>query len=114
EMMSPVSSGAYHSPIDVTGLSQTFAGHVRVSLVDTAGTVLAERTTVGGSDEGAAFFHTFLRFTVGAPVSAELRVVDLDLGDGTVMAEVVVPLTLLPGQRVVDVQTPAVAGTVCG
>ncbi|MCC6169880.1 MAG: fasciclin domain-containing protein [Caldilineaceae bacterium] len=114
EVFAPVSGGAYHSPIDVTGLARTFTGHVAISLVGEDGTLLAERATVGGTGDEYAFFATYLRFTVSEPTGATLHVTDMDMAEGTVMAQVSVPVTLLPGQRAVDVTYPAVGDRVCG
>ncbi|RIK55921.1 MAG: hypothetical protein DCC57_04310, partial [Chloroflexi bacterium] len=108
EVLAPVSGGAYHSPIDVTGLARTFTGNVAISLVGEDGALLAERATVGGTGDAHAFFATYLRFTVSEPAKATLYVTDMDMAEGTVMAQVSVPVTLLPGQRVVDVTYPAV------
>lgn len=113
ELLSPT-TGGYRSPLDVVGLSQTLMGSVDVTLVDEAGTVLAERLTMGGTVDTHAFFHTFLRFSVTEPIAAVLSVVDMDMAEGLVTEQVQIPLTLLPGQRLIDVTYPTVGGVVCG
>jgi hypothetical protein len=87
ELFSPQANGLYHSPIEVIGFSQTFEGSVNLRLTAADGTVLAERHTQGGSVDGFDFFHSYLRFTV--------------------------PLVLLPGQRVLDLNRPEVGAAVC-
>lgn len=114
ELLSPAAGGGYRSPLDMVGLSQTFMGSVDVTLVDEAGTILAERLTMGGTVDAHAFFHTFLRFSVSEPTTAVLSVVDMDMAEGMVTEQVQIPLTLLPGQRLIDVTYPAVGGVVCG
>jgi hypothetical protein len=114
ELFSPVAGGAYHSPLAVTGLSSTFQGAVSVMLVGAEGDVLAERTTMGGADGEYAFFDTFLRFSVNEPTVVMLKVVDMDMAEGTVLSEVSRELVLLPGQRTVDITYPAVGASVCG
>ena len=112
ELLSPV-AGGYHSPVEVVGLSQTFEGNLLIVLAAADGTILAERTTAGGTADSAAFFHTSLRFTVDDVTPATLNVVEIDLADGIVLTERSVELVLLPGQRVVDVTTPVVGQTIC-
>ena len=61
-MFSPVANGLYHSPIEVRGFSQTFEGVVNMRLrVAASGEVLAERTAMGSSVDGFAFFDSYLR-----------------------------------------------------
>jgi hypothetical protein len=113
ELIAPVEDVAYHSPLDITGFSQTFEGHVGIRLLDKDGAVLAERSAIGGSSDGFDFFHTYVRFTVTEVQTGTLEVFEASAQDGSYLTEVLVPLTLLPGQRVVDLNTPAVGATIC-
>jgi hypothetical protein len=113
EVFSPVANGQYHSPMLVSGFSQTFEGNVNVRLTAAGGQVLAQQTTPGGSVEGFDFYHIDVRFTVTQPVSATLEVYDTGAGDGSEFGAVAVPVQLLPGQRVIDLNSPAVGADVC-
>jgi len=113
ELFSPVAAGIYHSPIEIIGFSQTFEGNVNVRLTDVNGNVLAERNTIGGSVDGFDFFHTYIRFTVTDPIDATLEVFDISANDGSEISKVEIPLVLRPGQRVIDVNTPAVGAAIC-
>lgn len=113
EVFSPRPAGLYHSPIEVIGFSQTFEGSVSIRLKQNDGTVLAERNTQGGSSDGFAFFHSRVRFTASAQISATLEVFEVSAKDGSEINKVQIPVTLLPGQRVIDVDTPAVGAVVC-
>jgi hypothetical protein len=119
-----VYSAAYHSPIAVSGLAHAAAGSVQISLIGPDDTILAERTLAVGppSDEPSsetadpntsAFFAGYLRFYVDQTTEATLRVVEMDMGDGTILSEARVPITLLSGQRVLDITTPVVGQAVC-
>lgn len=118
EVFSPVADGLYHSPIEVRGFSQTFEGvvNMRLSAVGGArdGEVLGERTALGGSVEGFAFFDSYLRFTTSEVISATLEVFEVSAKDGSEIHKVSIPLTLLPGQRVVDLDRPALGAGACG
>jgi hypothetical protein len=113
EVFSPVVAGLYHSPIEVIGFSQTFEGNVNIRLTADDGAVLAERNTIGGSVDGFDFFHTYMRFTASEQISATLEVFETSAADGSEIHKVTIPLLLLPGQRVIDVNTPAVGAEVC-
>jgi murein DD-endopeptidase MepM/ murein hydrolase activator NlpD len=113
EVFSPVANGVYHSPMEVIGFSQTFEGQVNLRLSNEAGEVLAERPTLGGSVDGFDFFHTYLRFTTTEEQEGFLEVFEISAEDGSEINKVTVPLLLLPGQRVVDVNNPAVGVAVC-
>jgi len=113
ELFSPVTSGLYHSPIEVVGFSQTFEGNVNLRLSDSEGNILAERNTIGGSVDGFAFFHSYLRFSVTEPITGVLEVFDISAQDGSEINTIAVPMTLLPGQRVLDITHPTPGGTVC-
>src|SRR5690606_28169142 len=106
EVFSPVAEGVYHSPIEVIGFSQTFEGQVNLRLRNEAGDVLAERGTLGGSVDGFAFFHTSLRFTTTEEQNGTLEVFEISARDGSEINKVTLPLLLLPGQRVIDVDRP--------
>ena len=118
EVFSPVANGLYHSPIEVRGFSQTFEGvvNMRLSAVGGAidGEVLGERTALGGSVDGFAFFDTYLRFTTSEVISATLEVFEVSAKDGSEIHKVSIPLTLLPGQRVVDLNAPVAGAGACG
>ena len=113
EVFSPVAAGLYHSPIVVNGFSRTFEGTVNLRLTDNLGQVLAERNTQGGSVDGFAFFDSYLRFTVGEMISATLEVFESSAKDGSEINKVTLPIVLLPGQRVIDLNTPSVGAQLC-
>ena len=113
ELFSPVGPGAYHSPMEVIGYSQTFEGNVHLRLTDGDGNILAERNTLGGSVDGFDFFHSYLRFTLTDEISATLEVFETSAEDGREINKVTVPLQLLPGQRFVDLNTPTAGTVVC-
>ncbi len=111
-VFSPVDAGGYHSPVEVIGLSQTAEGNVSINLVRPDGALLGQRTTLGGALD-YAFFQTHLRFSVSEVTTATLNVVETDMADGTILTTISVPITLLPGQRVIDVTTPGVGQALC-
>ncbi len=113
ELFSPIESGLYHSPIEVVGFSQTFEGNVNLRLSDAAGNILAERNTIGGAVDGFDFFHSYLRFTVTEPITGVLAVFDISAQDGSEINTISVPMTLLPGQRVLDLSNLTPGQTVC-
>jgi Immunoglobulin-like domain of bacterial spore germination/LysM domain len=113
EVFSPVGNGLYHSPIEVIGFSQTFEGNVNLRLSDDAGNVLAERNTTGGSVDGFAFFHSYLRFTATEPITGLLEIFESSAQDGSEINKVSIPMTLLPGQRVIDINNLTLGKTVC-
>lgn len=113
EVFSPLGNGLYHSPIEVVGFSQTFEGNVNLRLTDDGGNVLAERSTIGGSVDGFAFFHSYLRFTVTEPITGLLEIFETSAQDGSEINTVAIPVTLLPGQRVIDINNPAPGQAVC-
>lgn len=113
EVFSPVTEGLYHSPMVVNGFSRTFEGNVNLRLTDNNGQVLAERNTLGGSVDGFAFFDSYLRFTVSEMISATLEVFDTSAMDGSEISKVTIPVVLLPGQPVIDLNRPTVGEQVC-
>lgn len=113
EVFSPLGNGLYHSPIEVVGFSQTFEGNVNLRLTDDGGNVLAERSTIGGSVDGFAFFHSYLRFTVTEPITGLLEIFETSAQDGNEINTVAIPVTLLPGQRVIDINNPTPGQAVC-
>lgn len=121
EVFSPVGNGLYHSPIEVIGFSQTFEGNVNLRLSDDAGNVLAERNTIGGSvdvrepqsNDGFAFFHSYLRFTATEPITGLLEIFESSAQDGSEINKVSIPMTLLPGQRVIDINNLTPGKIVC-
>ncbi len=114
EVFSPVANGLYHSPIEVRGFSQTFEGVVNMRLSAAGGEILGERTALGGSVDGFAFFDSYLRFTTSEVISATLEVFEVSAKDGSEIHKVSIPLTLLPGQRVVDLNAPTPGEGACG
>jgi uncharacterized surface protein with fasciclin (FAS1) repeats/LysM repeat protein len=111
-LFSPVEEGGYHSPVEVIGLAHTAEGNVEVSLIGPDGALLAQRTTLGGALD-YAFFQTHVRFNVQDVTEATLNVIEMDMADGSILTEISVPVTLLPGQRVIDVTTPGVGQAAC-
>lgn len=111
-LLSPVATGGYHSPLNIIGLAQTFGGHIALNLTAPDGTVLAQRMTLGGEDN-YAFFQSSLRFHVDEVTEAILSAHEVDLADGTLLYTTETPVTLLPGQRFVDVNSPAIGAMVC-
>lgn len=113
EVFSPVGNGLYHSPVEIIGFSQTFEGNVNLRLTDEGGNVLAERSTIGGSVDGFAFFHSYLRFTVTEPITGLLEIFETSAKDGSEINTVAMTLTLLPGQRVIDINNLTPGKVVC-
>lgn len=113
EVFSPVSNGLYHSPLEVTGLSQTFEGIVTLRLSDGSGNILAERSTTGGAVDGFAFFHSYLRFTVTEPITGVLEIFETSAKDGSEISKITIPMNLLPGQRVIDINNLTPGKAVC-
>jgi hypothetical protein len=112
-LFAPVTNVAYHSPIDVTGLSQTFEGHVGIRLLGSGGEVLAERSAIGGAADGFDFFRTYIRFTVTEQMTGTVEVFEESAEDGSRITEILIPVILLPGQRTIDLTTPAVGADLC-
>ncbi len=113
EVFSPVQAGLYHSPIVVNGFSQTFEGNVNLRLTDQHGQVLAERHTLGGSVDGFDFFDSYLRFTVSEMISATVEIFETSAMDGSEIHKVSIPVVLLPGQRVIDLNSPPLGAQLC-
>lgn len=113
EVFSPIVNGLYHSPLEVIGFSQTFEGNVNLRLNDDVGNVLAERSVIGGAADGFAFFHSYLRFTVTEPITGLLEIYETSAQNGSEINTVTIPLILLPGQRVIDVNNLAPGQVVC-
>jgi hypothetical protein len=113
ELIAPVAGVSYHSPIELVGLSQTFEGNVNIRLLDAAGEVLAERNAIGGSADGFDWFHTYIRFTVTEVQTGTVEVFEESAKDGSRLTEILVPVTLLPGQRFVDLNFPEVGAALC-
>lgn len=113
ELISPVEGALYHSPIEVIGYSRTFEGNVIVRLTNSAGDVIAQRNATGGSVDGFDFFHTAIRFFAQEEDTATLEVFEIDAATGEEINTVSVEITLLPGQRFIDVDSPTVGAAVC-
>ena len=68
---------------------------------------------MGGGVDGYDFFRTHVRFFVNEPTMATLEFFQT-AGEGDELpVEAAIPVTLLPGQRAIDLVTPAVNATVC-
>ncbi len=113
EIFSPIAGTTYHSPIEVIGFSRTFESTVNLRLTDGDGNVLAERFATGGVVDGFDFFRTQLRFFVAEPMSATLEVFEISAEDGREINKVTLPMTLLVGQRFIDVDAPLPGALVC-
>lgn len=113
EVFSPVAETRYHSPIEIVGYSRTFESQVDIRLTTTEGLLLGERFTRGGGVDGFDFFHTYIRFNVTEPTDAILELYEQSGPDG-VGSLIAIPLTLLPGQRFIDLHRPTVGETICG
>ncbi|MBX3001885.1 MAG: LysM peptidoglycan-binding domain-containing protein [Caldilineaceae bacterium] len=113
EVLSPVAEAVYRSPIEVIGFSQTFEAVVNLRLRDEAGETIAERFTMGGSVDGFDFFQTSLRFVTDRRQNATLEVFEISAKDGSEIHKVTLPLVILPGQRSIDMDAPAVGANVC-
>ncbi len=111
DLLSPAAGGAYHSPIEIIGLSHTQSGQVTVQLKSEQGELLADRVTTGGAETD--FFHTYLRFMVTEPLSATLVIVASNSGNDSGVGEFQIPVALLPGQRLIDINSPQVGARVC-
>lgn len=114
EVFSPVARTAYRSPMEVVGFSRTFESTVAMRLVDENGYVLAERSAMGGGVDGYDFFQTYLRFIVTEPVEATLEFYQTAGEGDDLPVQASIPVTLLPGQRSVDLLEPSVNDIVCG
>lgn len=113
ELFSPVAQAPYHSPIELIGFSRTFEGSVVVRLRDESGEEIALRNVQGGSVDGFDFFHSYLRFFVNEQQNGTIEVFEISAQDGSEIHKVTVPVILLPGQRVVDLNQPTVGAEVC-
>jgi len=113
EVLSPVTGAAYHSPIQVHGYSRTFEGNVIMRLLDEENNVIAQRNATGGSVDGFDFFQTLLRFVTQEEQEATLEVFEQDAATGDEINLVSIPILILPGQRLIDVEQPTVGAAVC-
>ena len=114
EAFSPVPQSSYHSPFEIIGLSRTFESTVSMRLVDENGLVLTERFAMGGGADGYDFFQTYMRFFVNEPTNATLELFQSAGEDDDLAVDLSIPLTLLPGQRAIDLIAPEVNATICG
>jgi hypothetical protein len=113
EVFSPVEDGGYHSPIEIIGYSQTFEGNVILRLLNSEATPIAERFTIGGSVDGYDFFHSRLRFYVDEEEAGTIEVYEESAEDGSPINKVTIPVVLMPGQRVIDVDSPETGQALC-
>lgn len=112
ELFSPVEGAVYHSPIEVIGFSQTFEATVNIRLLDENDEVIAEQFAMGGFVDGFDFFHTYVRFSTNEQQNGTLEVYET-VGINGEQSLASIPLVLLPGQRVVDLNSPTVGQAVC-
>jgi hypothetical protein len=113
ELFSPVPNEHYRSPVDVNGFSRTFEGNVYLRLLDPGGSVLGQHRARGGLTR-YDFFHSYLRFEVTQEITATLQVYEAAAPDQPPISLITVPVTLEPGQRLVDVNHPTPGDKVCG
>lgn len=113
ELFSPLPNERYRSPVDVNGFSRTFEGNVYLRLIDTGGNVIGQHRARGGMTR-YDFFHGYVRFEVTQEISATLQVYEAAAPDQPPLSLVTVPITLEPGQRLIDLNHPAPGATVCG
>jgi hypothetical protein len=112
EVFSPV-EGGYHSPMEIIGYSQTFEGNVILRLLNSEATPIAERFAIGGSVDGYDFFHSRLRFYVDEEEAGTVEVYEESAEDGSPLHKVTIPVVLMPGQRVIDVDSPEPGQALC-
>lgn len=113
ELFSPLAYERYRTPIDVNGFARTFEGNIYLRLLDTDGNLLGEQRTRGGMTE-FDFFHSYLRFEVTEEVNATLELYEAAAVDQPPITKIVIPLTLEPGQRFVDLNQPTPGSKGCG
>jgi LysM repeat protein len=113
EVFSPLTNERYRSPIDVNGLTRTFEGNVYLRLLAADGTLLGQRRARGGMTS-FAFFHSYLRFEVTQETAAVLEIYEAAAADQPPITIVRIPLTLEPGQRLIDLNLPTPGTDVCG
>ena len=112
EVFSPVVDAAYHSPIDVIGYAKTPESIVNIRLRDSSGAIIAERLGSSGGIEHP-FFSAYLRFETQTSQTATLEILEISPGDGSEISKAQLPLTILPGQRVVDLDLPGIGANLC-
>lgn len=113
EVFAPLANERYRSPVDVNGLSRTFEGNVYLRLVDADGNLLGEHRTRGGMTS-FAFFHGYLRFEVTKEMAATLEIYEAAAVDQPPITSVKIPISLEPGQRLIDLNAPLPGSKVCG
>jgi germination protein M len=84
------------SPLRVTGMAAVFEATFQYRLEAADGTVLAEGFTMTDNGTGWGAFDFTLRFDVDRPQAGTLTVWEYSAKDGSVQAERVTPLVLLP------------------
>jgi LysM repeat protein len=113
EVFSPLANERYRSPIDVNGLTRTFEGNVYLRLFAADGTLLGQRRARGGMTS-FEFFHSYLRFEVMQETAAVLEIYEAAAADQPPITIIRIPITLEPGQRLVDLNLPTPGSDVCG
>lgn len=113
ELFSPVALGSYHSPVEIIGSIRTAGDRLSIRLSDARGNVIARRALLmkpGRVD----FFHTYLRFETFVEQNATLEISERSQDDGSEVEHVRLPLTILPGQRYLDLASPGVGAVLLG
>jgi len=113
EVFSPLPQQSYRTPIDVNGFARTFEGNVYLRLLDANGELIGQHRARGGMTV-FDFFHGYLRFEVTQEMSATLVVYEAAAADQPPITQVQIPLYLQPGQRLIDLNSPAPGSKVCG
>lgn len=113
ETFSPITLGAYHSPLEVIGFLHSAGDRLSIRLADARGDVIARRA-LQLSPGKAGFFHTYLRFETRLEQNATLEVSERNADDGSETQHMRMPLTILPGQRYLDLAAPAVGASLAG
>lgn len=107
EIFSPVTLGAYHSPMEIIGCIHSASDRINIRLADTGGNIIARRT-LSIKPGNAVFFHTYLRFETYLEQNAILEVCECSADDGSEINQIRLPLTITPGQRYIDLTAPTV------
>lgn len=113
EAFSPVALGGYHSPIEVIGAIRAAGDRLNIRLADARGNVIARRA-LQIRPGSMGFFHTYLRFESFVEQDATLEIGERSLDDGSEVEHVRLPLTILPGQRYIDLASPRVGAILSG
>lgn len=113
EAFSPVALGGYHSPLEVIGWLRPAGDRLSIRLADARGDVIARRSMQINPGK-AGFFHTYLRFDTFQEQNATLEISERSLDDGSPIEHVRLPISILPGQRYIDITSPGVGAILAG